>query len=101
MSGRKWVLLGLLIGAGLCARSAQGAAARKCPSLPPAPDPVDEIGEISGTASDAWAIGARHDAQGRFKSNVVVHWDGCAWQAVPTPKWTQSCRVSLTASCPS
>ena len=85
MSGRKWVLLGLLIGAGLCARTAQGAAARKCPSLPPAPDPVDEIGEISGTASDAWAIGARHDAQGRFKSNVVVHWDGCAWQAVPTP----------------
>ena len=83
-SGQKWVALGLLIGAGLCARTAQGAAARKCPSLP-VTDPADEIGEISGTASDAWAIGSRHDAQGRFKSHVLVHWDGCAWQAVPTP----------------
>jgi len=85
-SGQKWVALGLLIGAGLCARNAEGAAAaRKCPSLPPAANPVDEIGEISGTPSDAWAIGVRHDSQGRFKSNLLVHWDGCAWQAVPTP----------------
>src|SRR5262245_44163461 len=88
MLGKDAAVLGLVSVLGASACSERGDSGRKiCPAPGPnAPAPfAGEINGITGSASDAWAIGSRYTAGGAVERHVLVHWDGCDWRQEATP----------------
>jgi hypothetical protein len=37
------------------------------------------------SSSDGWVVGASADTTGSPAKEIILHWDGAAWSAVPTP----------------
>ena len=54
----------------------------------PVPNPWEAGAELNGVAAissdDVWAVGARPTTPGLYES-IIQHWDGVAWNVVPTP----------------
>lgn len=76
-----------IVGALTVAALAASTPVTGAPAPPVAPAPTASFsigGVLSGvdatSASDAWAVGA--DTAGK---TTIVHWDGSAWQRVPSP----------------
>lgn len=37
------------------------------------------------SATDAWAVGSYATAGNAFTATLIEHWDGTAWQVMPSP----------------
>jgi len=47
---------------------------------------IDVLSGVSGVdASDVWAVGSRKDSDSAPLRTLIEHWDGSAWQVVPSP----------------
>ena len=47
---------------------------------------VDVLSGVSGVdASDVWAVGSRKDSDSAPLRTLIEHWDGAAWEVVPSP----------------
>jgi hypothetical protein len=54
----------------------------------PSPDPQPNdllYGVTAVSAADAWAVGSTFPAAREVNSTLIEHWDGSAWNAVPSP----------------
>src|ERR1035441_6029985 len=72
--------------AGACpVAPAWAAVIRTGPAGPAGFSTSGYLGGVAATsASSAWAVGARADADGNSKP-VILRWNGTAWKQVPSP----------------
>lgn len=83
-------LAGVLASGSLHARKRRGPPPAQPPAALPALGKAEmvsvEVEQVTGTASDAWAIGThRIRADWSVVSNLLVHWDGREWSEVELP----------------